>query len=228
MGRQQSASSRVSAGLSSVARSEREACDSRSRLGRARASGAACAGGRRGAKALRRAKESSEFAIPSLALVEHNGGGIADADPRVAGDAAADRREATAWAAELGAEGILIPFFSRSELVSEDDVDRAVSAFRRLCPGAGEKGVELWYEGTLPAERVRSLCGSVDSRAFGCYFDLANAVWRGLDTATEIGPLEISCARCTSKTRGPRRATASRASAESTSRRAPGARGGGL
>src|SRR3712207_8306252 len=29
----------------------------------------------------------------------------------------------------------------------------------------------------------------VNSPAFGCYFDLANVVWRGMDTATEIRAL---------------------------------------
>lgn len=139
---------------------------------------------------LRRRREASALEIPSLVLGEHSdGGGIADADPQVAEAAAEDVRQALAWAAELGAGAILVPFFGRGELVSDADLDRSAVAFRALCPLAAQQDVTLAYEGTLPAERVRLLAERVDSLAFGCYFDLANAVGRGLDPATEIRTL---------------------------------------
>jgi sugar phosphate isomerase/epimerase len=138
---------------------------------------------------LRRRKQETGLEIPSLVLGEHSDGGVADADPTVSEAAAEDVRQALAWASELGATALLVPFFSRGELVSDDDLDRCASAFRVLCPLAAERGVTLLYEGTLPAERVRLLAERVDSLAFGCYFDLANAVGRGLDPATEIAAL---------------------------------------
>jgi sugar phosphate isomerase/epimerase len=141
---------------------------------------------------LRQARRTSSLEIHSLVLDEHNHGGIADEDPNVAAAAAEDVRQAVVWAAELGADAVLVPFFLRAELVSESDFDRCAAAFQALCPLAAERGVTLLYEGLLAAERIQLLAERVGSPAFGCYFDLANPLTRGLDTATEIralGPL---------------------------------------
>jgi sugar phosphate isomerase/epimerase len=139
--------------------------------------------------ALREACDATSLEIPAFAFDDHNNGGIADADPWLAGEASDDVRVAIAWAAELGVDALLIPFFSRAELRDRADVDRAATAFRSLCPLAAEAGVTLCYEGTLPAAGIRELAARVDSPAFGCYFDLANPLRRGLDTATEIRAL---------------------------------------
>ena len=139
--------------------------------------------------ALRRAKESSGLEIPHLVLGEHNSGGLADADLGVAEAAAQDVRDAIGWARELGAGAVLVPFFLRGELRSDADVARAEAAFRALCPEAAACGVTLLYEGMLPAARVHRLAEGVGSEGFGCYFDLANPLGRGLDAATEIRAL---------------------------------------
>jgi sugar phosphate isomerase/epimerase len=140
---------------------------------------------------LRRAKETTGLEIHALVLGEHNErGGLADESAEAARSAQNDVRDAIVWAQELGAEVILIPFFMRAELESEADVDRAAAAFRSLCPIAGERGVTLCYEGTLPAEEILALAARVDSNAFGCYFDLANPLAkRGLDVPSEIRTL---------------------------------------
>ncbi|MDQ3381899.1 MAG: TIM barrel protein [Actinomycetota bacterium] len=140
---------------------------------------------------LRRAKQTAGLAIPALVLGEHNEvGGIADASSEASSRAHADVRHAIAWARELGAEVILVPFFMRAELVSDADDDRAVAAFQALCPEAAEQGVNLCLEGSLAAERIASLASRVDSDAFGCYFDLANPLaHKGLDGPTEIRAL---------------------------------------
>jgi sugar phosphate isomerase/epimerase len=141
-------------------------------------------------ESLRRATAASGLAVPSIVLGEHSDlGGISDSDPVVAEQARDDATQAIDWAAELGAGVILLPFFGRAELVEEADIDRAGDAFRPLCDLAGGRGVVLCYEGTLPATRIRVLADRVASRAFGCYFDLANPVVRGLDSATEIRTL---------------------------------------
>ena len=132
------------------------------------------------------AKAETGIEIPSLFLGEQIHGGIASPDPAVAGRAQSDALTAIEWAAELGARVILLPFFFASDLVTEADVDRAVQAFRAVCPPAHEAGIAIGFEGTLPAPEVRRLAAAVDSVGFGCYFDLANAVWLGHDTATEI------------------------------------------
>jgi sugar phosphate isomerase/epimerase len=128
--------------------------------------------------------------VHSLVLGEHSEGGIADRDSSVAEAASDDIRRATAWAAELGADAILVPFFGRGELGGDDDdLERAAAAFRQLCPLAAARGVTLCYEGTLPAGRILALAERVASPAFGCYFDVTNVVVRGFDTATEISAL---------------------------------------
>jgi sugar phosphate isomerase/epimerase len=140
--------------------------------------------------ALLRAKAGTGLAVPSIVLGEHSDrGGIADTDPVAAERARDDVARTIEWAAELGAGAILIPFFGRAELEEEADIDRAAAAYRPLCELADERGVVLCYEGTLSATRIRALADRVASRAFGCYFDLANPVTRGLDSATEIRAL---------------------------------------
>ena len=143
-------------------------------------------------ESLRAAARESGLAIPSLVLGEHNEGGLGADDRAVAAAAAEDVDAAIGWAAELGADVILVPFFLAGELVSPEQADRAGRALGSLCPLAAERGVTLAYEGTLPADAVQRLAARVGSPAFGVYFDLANPVVRGMDTATEaraLGPL---------------------------------------
>jgi sugar phosphate isomerase/epimerase len=141
-------------------------------------------------ESLRRASAASQLEVPSIVLGEHSDrGGIADTDPLVAEHARDDVARAIDLAAELGSGLILVPFFGRVELVDDADIDRAAEAFRPLCDLAGDRGVTLCYEGTLPAMRIRMLAERVGSRAFGCYFDLANPIPRGMDSATEIQAL---------------------------------------
>ena len=137
-------------------------------------------------ESLRRARAATGVEVPSLVLGFHNeDGGIADADPSAARRAADDVRASIAWARELGADVVLVPFFLRAELLGEADVDRCADGFAALCPTAAAEGVTLCYEGTLPADGVLALAERVSSPAFGCYFDLANPVVSGLDPATE-------------------------------------------
>lgn len=139
--------------------------------------------------ALCAAMQSTGARIPSLVLGEHNDGGIGSADAAVADAAAEDIREAILWADALGAPIILVPFFFAGAIDDPAASDRAAAFFRQLCPLAEARGVTLAYEGTLPAARIHALAASIDSPAFGCYFDLANVVWLGMDTPTEIRAL---------------------------------------
>jgi len=135
---------------------------------------------------LRRAAAQTGVAIPSLMLLHHNEGGIGSPDPGTAAAAREDVRAAIEWAAELGAAVILLPFFGRGELATAADRARATAAFRELCPRAAARGVKLCLEGTLAAPEVAAMAAEVGSAGFGCYFDLANALWRGFDPPTEI------------------------------------------
>ncbi len=139
---------------------------------------------------LLRDQAASGLDVPSLVLGEHSDrGGIADSDPVVAEQARGDVERAIGWAVELRAGAILVPFFGRGELRDEAGLERAAAAFGALCRTSGEAGVVLCYEGTLPADAIRALADRVASQAFGCYFDTANVVARGMDTATEIRSL---------------------------------------
>ena len=143
-------------------------------------------------RALRHVVSELVLEIPSLALVEHNDGGLADADGRVAEAAEEDVRQAVQWAVAVGAGAILVPFFLRGEIRDEAGFERAAAAFERLCPYASAHGVSLCCESTLAADEVRLLAERVASPAFACYFDLANPLRRGGDPAAEIvalGPL---------------------------------------
>ena len=154
------------------------------------------------------AQGETGLAVPSLVLGEHSDlGGIGDADAAVATRAADDVRLALDWSARLGADALLIPFFGRAELRDDADIERAAGAFRPLCEVAAARGVSLLYEGTLPAEPIRRLAARVESPAFGCYFDYANVVVRGMDTATELRGSATLSAASTSRTRASRSAT---------------------
>lgn len=138
---------------------------------------------------LRARAREHDLEIHALVLGEHNHGGVADADPSVAEAAKEDVRQAIGWAAELGAGVILLPFFMRAELIGHDAFDRCAAAFSSLAPLAAERGISLCFEGLLPARAIRSLAERVGSPGFGCYFDLANPLRRGLDSPTEIRSL---------------------------------------
>ena len=82
--------------------------------------------------------------------------------------------------------------FLEAQIRTDDDVDRCADAFATLCPAAAERGVTLCFEGLFPADGIQTLAARAASPAFGCYFDLANPLRRGLDPPTEIralGPL---------------------------------------
>ncbi|GAB4110724.1 MAG: L-ribulose-5-phosphate 3-epimerase [Roseiflexaceae bacterium] len=132
------------------------------------------------------ARQATGLAIPSLCLHHHNNGGIGSEDPAVASAAEADIAQAIGWAAQLGSGVILVPFFFGGAIETPEAISRAAAAFRRLCPQAAAQGVTICYEGTLPYAGINDLAAQIDSPAFGCYFDLANVVWLGMDTPTEI------------------------------------------
>jgi sugar phosphate isomerase/epimerase len=137
-----------------------------------------------------RARDVSGIEIPSLLLADHDvERGISRPEPVLAAEAAKDIRRVVDWAVELGAGVILVPFFEAAEIVTEADFQRAVCGFRELCPPTFAKGVHLCCECTLAADELLRLAEEIGSEGFGCYFDTANVVFLGMDTATEIRKL---------------------------------------
>lgn len=135
---------------------------------------------------LAEAKASAGLEIPSLMMFELNGGGIASADETVAAHADEDIRIAMRWAAALGAQHILVPFFVSADLETPDDVARAIRGFSRLLPEAEAHGVHLLMESTLPSRDILAMADALQHAHFGVYFDMANMVARGMDSAAEI------------------------------------------
>jgi len=111
---------------------------------------------------------------------------IAKEDKTERAAAIAEIKRAVDWAVELGAKVILVPFFFAGELKTEEDFARAADGFKQICAVAEKKGVKVAYEGTYPAEKLLALARAVGSVAFGDYFDLANVVWLGMNTADQI------------------------------------------
>ena len=137
----------------------------------------------------RRAAASRHHARdPSPSCSASTTGGIADANADVAA-----RQPRTCAPPSTGRAGSGWArssfFFMRAQLLGEDAFDRCTTAFASLCPHAAERGVTLLFRGLLPAREIRLLAERVSSPGFGCYFDLANPLRRGLDSATEIRAL---------------------------------------
>lgn len=126
------------------------------------------------------------LAVPSLCLGEHNYGSLASADPSRVAKCDADIRAAVKMAAAVGAQVILVPFFFKGQVRGERAFEQVVAKFRELCPIAAAEGVTLAFEGELAADEIVRMCQAVGAPNFGCYFDLANVVWLGFDTATEV------------------------------------------
>ncbi len=132
---------------------------------------------------LSNAKDRSGLEIPSICL----GAAFRVKDDPASRDAAIVRiKRAADWAVELKAEVILLAYFFSNELKTGEDFEIAADGFKQLCAYAEGKGVKMTYEGTYAAEQLRALANAVASPAFGDYFDVANVVWLGMDTADQI------------------------------------------
>ena len=106
---------------------------------------------------LQAAIAASGLAIPALVLGEHSRGGMGSGDEALVQAARQDLITVIEWAVTLGTKIILVPFFGKGELITDEDIARAVSTFRELCPLAHERGVRLCYEGTLPADTLNRM-----------------------------------------------------------------------
>ena len=139
--------------------------------------------------AIKQAAKLSGLSVPSMALGHLNAGGWSSSDKSVQDAATHDVQIAIAWAKELGIPTILLPFFFDADAPDPAGFDRLVTHFRELCPVAARDGISLTYEGQFQAKRIIELAEHINQPNFGCYFDLANVVWLGMDTPSEIREL---------------------------------------
>lgn len=142
---------------------------------------------RNDADALRQWSTDAGVQISSL-ICGGEGAGELDFDRRFA---ARNRLERAIYdAAWLRVPGILWPMFDLSNLTDPAAVERFLQDVAVCSRRAQAAGVVIAWENALNAADTRILLAQVDSHAFQCYFDFANAAKRGADPVAEMRELE--------------------------------------
>ncbi len=141
----------------------------------------------RRADALRELAQQHRLAIPSTVLGEHNSGGVAtwwrgaDAEDEI--------RLAIDFTAAVGAKVLLVPFFFFNEPRGRAHRTAAAERIKPLAAHAHKLGVSFAFEGVASARHLLEMAATIDSPAFGIYFDMGNATWCDFDAPGEIRTL---------------------------------------
>jgi sugar phosphate isomerase/epimerase len=118
------------------------------------------------------------------------------------GNPVASEPRAVAWleqtieaAKDLGAVGILVPFFGKADFrqgkeFKKPDVDNVVARMKEVAPKAKEAGVSLGIECTLSAKQYLEVLDRIASEAVGAYYDIGNSTGGGLDVPADIKALK--------------------------------------
>lgn len=135
--------------------------------------------------------KATDLAVSSLSMDLLNGSPVAT-DPR-----------GPAWLAQtidaakdLGAAGILVPFFGRANLLKKDKklkkdvVDALVARMKEIAPKAKKAKVVLGLENTCSAKQNLEILDRIASDAVGCYYDIGNSTYGGYDAPAEIRQLK--------------------------------------
>lgn len=86
----------------------------------------------------------------------------------------------------LGAKVMLLPFFGKGALQTEQEMDRVGDALRELAPQAEKAGVLLGLENTLSARDNVRVLDRARSKAVRVYYDVGNSTFNGHDPQKEI------------------------------------------
>jgi sugar phosphate isomerase/epimerase len=86
----------------------------------------------------------------------------------------------------LNAKVLLLPFFGRWALQSQDEMDRVGDALRDLAPEAEKAGVILGLEDTISAEDNVRIMDQSRSASVLVYYDVGNSTKAGFDVVKEI------------------------------------------
>jgi L-ribulose-5-phosphate 3-epimerase len=99
-------------------------------------------------------------------------------------------RDALTVAAAAKAAGVVVPFFGRNAIETQEHLDRAAEALADVVEGAEEASVVLGVESTLNFDQQQFLMDFLGNSPFAkiCY-DVADALARKLDAATGIRDL---------------------------------------
>ena len=96
---------------------------------------------------------------------------------------------------DLGASGILVPFFGpaaleRGKKLRKDMVDALVDRMKKVAPKAKAAGVALGLENTCSGKQNLEILDRIGSDAVACYYDIGNSTYRGYDAPAEIRQLK--------------------------------------
>lgn len=142
-------------------------------------------------KKIKEQMKETGLAVSSLSMDLLNGNPVAT-DPR-----------GEAWllqtieaAADLGAAGILVPFFGgascleRGKKLIKDRVDALAKRMKKVAPTAEKAGVALGLENTCSGKQNLQILDRIGSKAVACYYDIGNSTNRGYDAPAEIRELK--------------------------------------
>jgi sugar phosphate isomerase/epimerase len=96
---------------------------------------------------------------------------------------------------DLGAVGILVPFFGKANLLKDkqldkEAVDAVITRMKEVAPKAKAAGVCLGLENTCSARQHIEIFDRIGSEAVACYYDIGNSTNAGYDVPAEIRALK--------------------------------------
>ncbi len=86
----------------------------------------------------------------------------------------------------LGAKVMLLPFFGKGALETQDEMNRVGDALRELAPAAEKAGVMLGLENTISARDNARILERARSSAVRVYYDVGNSTFHGHNPHEEI------------------------------------------
>ncbi|MEP7273236.1 MAG: sugar phosphate isomerase/epimerase family protein [Acidobacteriota bacterium] len=95
-------------------------------------------------------------------------------------------RESIPIAKKLGVRVILLPFFGKWALKTEQEMDFVGDALREIAPEAEKSGVILGLEDTISARDNARIMERARSRAVLTYYDVGNSTNQGFNITEEI------------------------------------------
>ena len=141
-------------------------------------------------------KAAAGVAVSSLSMDLLNGCPVATDERAVAW------LEQTIEAAkDLGAVGILVPFFGKGGLLTgkelnKEAVDAVVAKMKEVAPKAKAAGVCLGLENTCSAKQDLQILDAIGSEAVACYYDIGNSTGGGYDVPAELRELKGRLCPC--------------------------------
>jgi sugar phosphate isomerase/epimerase len=104
-------------------------------------------------------------------------------------------------AADLGAAGILVPFFGKANLLKgrqlkQDAVEALVARMKEAAPKAKQAGVVLGLENTCSGKQNLEILERIGSDAVACYYDIGNSTYGGYDVPAELRELKGRLCPC--------------------------------